>query len=235
MEQKRCISVASRGMTRETRKRGNGDDEWGTKNIYPADAPNLPSIFQQWLDSSKEVHLHHTLRCLSASQRSTLRWMISYGLMTVPADWLSARSVSVERAYTVHNVNRRACTVERRCGASWFVAVGLSEAEMTNTEWKCQSLGMCELPLNLSKRDSSSQKSACYVCLFLTMDLMSVCKVRQTHPEIYAVPLSSTQHSGFCLYSGKEQYSTWAFYVTNENEYSTNIPVYMQPCILQLT
>lgn len=167
MEQKRCISVASRGMTRETRKRGNGDDEWGTKNIYPADASNPPSIFQQWLDSSKEVHLHHTLRCLSASQRSTLRWMISYGLMMVPADWLSARSVSVELAFTVHNVNRRTGTVERRCGASWFVAVGLSEGAMTNAEWKCHSWGMRELPLNLSKRDSSSQKSVRYVGLFL--------------------------------------------------------------------
>ncbi len=45
MEQKRCISVASRGMTREKRKRGNGDDERGTKNIYPAAAPTRHQYF----------------------------------------------------------------------------------------------------------------------------------------------------------------------------------------------
>lgn len=48
MEQKRCISVASRGMTREKRKRGNGDDECRTKNIYPADGPTL----HQYLNGS---------------------------------------------------------------------------------------------------------------------------------------------------------------------------------------
>lgn len=44
-------------MTREKKKRGNGDDELGTKNIYPADAPTRHQYFSSSWESSKELHL----------------------------------------------------------------------------------------------------------------------------------------------------------------------------------
>lgn len=114
MEQKRCISVASRGWQRGE-KWGHGDDEWGTKNIYPAAAPTHHQYFSCSWSHLKKFTCPQAVR--SVSQRSTLRWMISYGLTIVPADWLSARtrpertaSVSVKHAgtyCTLHNIKRR--------------------------------------------------------------------------------------------------------------------------------
>lgn len=78
--------------------------------------------------SSAAAHLRHTLRCLSArGQRSGA--MISYGLMMVPADWLSSRTglgegtrASVKRGRTGISGCRWQSTVECDAVPSRFVA-----------------------------------------------------------------------------------------------------------------
>lgn len=108
MEQKRCISVASR----EGDEGGKGKKERSERENmemtswvealkiftpllpppFPSLAPSLPppslpsSIFHRCLMSSGEAHLR---RRRPVSQRSALRRMISYGLMMVPAGWLA--------------------------------------------------------------------------------------------------------------------------------------------------
>lgn len=64
MEQKRCISVASKGVTREKRKRENGDDEWSTKNIYPAVASTRHQYFiSSWCHLKKFTCTTHCAVC----------------------------------------------------------------------------------------------------------------------------------------------------------------------------
>lgn len=91
---RRDALVWHQGGWQGEKKRGNGDDEWGTKNIYPADAPTHHQYFSRSWSHLKKFTCPPA--ALSVSQRSTLWWMISYGLMIVPADWLSA-STGLER------------------------------------------------------------------------------------------------------------------------------------------
>lgn len=62
---------------------------------------------------------------------------------------------------------------------------------------------------------------------------------KQLHPSQEAShphtdSLTCTESSSFYPYS-KKQCPHKAVYMTNENEYSTYIPAYMQPCILRVT
>lgn len=122
MEQKRCISVASRSVTREKgRKRENGDDERSTKNIYPADAPACHQYFiSSWCHLKKFTCTTNCAACqpevntaandLIWSDDSSSRLAFSQNSAGENAKSVSEACV---HAYTVHNVNRRAGRVER--------------------------------------------------------------------------------------------------------------------------
>lgn len=91
MEQKRCISVTSWVLTWGGRKRVEMEMKSEGLKIFTLKLPLLAINFL----SSGCSHLKNFTcphAALSVSQRSTLRRMISYGPMVVPADWLLART-----------------------------------------------------------------------------------------------------------------------------------------------